>query len=501
MRSVLRDHRAVAWAARAWLAVATLTVAGSVWLAPVSPTQARDAVSAASPSGAATAAPTDVGSASSAPPVTWALSGNGTARGTNYAPDGDVLVTGNFLGTTGLGGITLTSRGAIDVFVFRVGPDGTVRWGRSFGGPNIDVGVDVDVDPRGDIYVTGQFEGTLDVGSGLTAASRGGSDAFLLKLAADGDPLWLRTAGGEADDGGDEVSPDRGAAPDGDGGVVMMGSFGSRPMRFPDGQTLSSEGGLDAFLARFDGTGRLVYAVSVGGEREDIGHGVQADAAGNAFMTGEFRGAVTLGGQTYAASGDPSSFAGAWGPDGRLLWFAVFGSEETTIVRAADVDAEGNVYVGGTFTGTLTFGAQSISADPGAKQLFLARLDSAGNPQWLVRFGGATRNEGVELQVAPTGEVFASGSVTGSAVFDGTSGSVTAGSPRQVGDFVVKYGPDGDVIWAAVDGAPGRPVNYAIARSDDGQTVTVGTTTGGAVFGGQPLGPNSGFYVAHRSAG
>ena len=75
------------------------------------------------------------------------------------------------------------------MFVAKYRHDGSVAWVKRFGGSYDDLGAGIAVDGAGDVYVTGQFQGSIDLGSGLTSA--GGYDIFLAKLAGtDGRVLW-----------------------------------------------------------------------------------------------------------------------------------------------------------------------------------------------------------------------------------------------------------------------------------------------------------------------
>jgi hypothetical protein len=116
--------------------------------------------------------------------VRWArgfgAAGADAARG--IAPDGagGVIFTGQFTGELAFDGHRVRSRGASDVFIARADASGRVRWARSFGGPGVERGMEVEVGSRG-IYVAGSFSGTALLGD-RTLAAHGVRDAFFARL-------------------------------------------------------------------------------------------------------------------------------------------------------------------------------------------------------------------------------------------------------------------------------------------------------------------------------
>jgi hypothetical protein len=88
---------------------------------------------------------------------------------------GDLYVT---FGTSG--SVFATNAGQRDVALMRLGPDGTLRWGRQFGGTGDDRPLVVGLDPLGNVFVSGSTNGVL--GDGLPAAF-GGTDFFVAKFS------------------------------------------------------------------------------------------------------------------------------------------------------------------------------------------------------------------------------------------------------------------------------------------------------------------------------
>ena len=64
------------------------------------------------------------------------------------------------------GTFNLSAAGYRDIFVWKENADGSFGWARAMGGPNYDVGLGVAVDGGGNVYTTGQFNGTADFDPG-----------------------------------------------------------------------------------------------------------------------------------------------------------------------------------------------------------------------------------------------------------------------------------------------------------------------------------------------
>ena len=110
---------------------------------------------------------------------------------------GAVLVTGGFSGTTDFGGGELTSAGGSDVFVVKLGSDGSHVWSKRFGDAgDMQQGQAVAADPAGNVLVSGVFNGTLDFGTGVHTTHACPSEVwcstwgFVAKLDADGNTAW-----------------------------------------------------------------------------------------------------------------------------------------------------------------------------------------------------------------------------------------------------------------------------------------------------------------------
>lgn len=92
-----------------------------------------------------------------------------------------MVVTGKFSGKSYFGGLSLTSRGDIDIFIVEYNSSGSEQWVKKAGGTGYDVGYEIDTDQFNNCYITGRFDNKAYFGSN-TVNSAGKQDFFISKL-------------------------------------------------------------------------------------------------------------------------------------------------------------------------------------------------------------------------------------------------------------------------------------------------------------------------------
>ncbi len=112
--------------------------------------------------------------------------------------DGSVIVVGAFEATMDVGGRTLTSAGDTDAFVVKMDATGSPVWERRFGDDAAQEARIAAVDGMGYVFVIGWFTGRIDFGFG-DLVSAGAKDIFIAKLTPDGDPVWAKAFGTTGD--------------------------------------------------------------------------------------------------------------------------------------------------------------------------------------------------------------------------------------------------------------------------------------------------------------
>ena len=413
--------------------------------------------------------------------VTWADragdAGDQTALGVAVDAQGNTLVVGSFHGTIDWGGGPLVSAGGSDVFVVKLDGAGKHLWSKRFGDAADQSATAVAVGAAGDLWITGSVVGNVDFGGGIFSSADPLSDAFLAHFAPTGVHLhsqrFLAT------------SAQRGTALTiGTNGDLFFGGVFDGTMDLGCG-ALPSAGSGDVFVARLDSAGACVVSKRFGDASTQELLTISTDLPGNVLLGGRFKGTVNFGGAAltmptttfggFAAKLDPA-FAHVFSTSFGATTFA----QEVTGIAA---DPSGNVFVGGSFSGTLAVGPMPLTS-AGLGDLFVTRLDPAGTAVWAVRAGDATDQVGgVHLAADQTGNVLVGGTLQGTIDLGG--GPLTSVGGDDV--FVAKLDSSGNHVWSVRLGdAAGQQLN-ALALGGSKTAAIAGAFSGSPDFGGTVL--------------
>jgi hypothetical protein len=323
--------------------------------------------------------------ATSPPQWIWAKPLPESALATD--PARNVFLAGQFTGTLALGTTNLTATGVGDVFLIKADPAGTVLWARQASGDAKPL--DVTIDSAGNIFAAGYFQdvlnfGTTNVDSGYFTWMAG----FVARYDSNGNILWVRTSGA-----------------------------------FESGHTLC--------------------------------HGIAVDQNTNVIAAGHMRPVISFGGTQF--DGYDDAFLVKFNRSGTVLWRQKIGGIYTNTWNwhvASDValDAAGNIHITGAFSHNARFGAVEL-ASGGNTDIFVAKYSSAGALIWVRQAGSAIdeRDEDAPLDIGRSIAVDSDGGVyvTGSFDYPGATFGTTnlASAGLEGGEFLAKYDANGTLLW------------------------------------------------------
>jgi hypothetical protein len=370
-------------------------------------------------------------------------------------PDGGSVVVGSFAGAVDFGTQRLISaQGSVqfdagtgclldcspDALVLALDGASDPDWAFGFGDIEGDAASSVAVDAAGRIFVGGSFRGTLDLGGGRTAASHGGSDAFVLALDTSGSPLWLAAFGGSGDDAVLAIAL-------GSDGAVLAGGTLTDGADLGDGPVVVS-GDNDAFLVELDAAGAPTRNRTLGAQRAAV-TGI-ATTGSTIVAVGAARGVPTLAGETFTTQAN-DAFVITLDPSLDDVWARVFGTRQNDGASSVALAPDGTIWV----TGSLGFGIVDLGGGPLATNLsdgaFLLELTPTGehvcSRRHLAEALGETIADGVTLgasldaldvAVNETGAVVWAGALTGETTIDGVRVASTGSSDVFTAVFAAK---------------------------------------------------------------
>ncbi len=388
----------------------------------------------------------------------WALNAGGTSALTSESDDarttkcdaaGNVYMGGTFYNTTdfdpGPGTQMVTSAGSGDGYIAKYDANGNFLALYTFTN-NLDCRlISLDIDNNGNIIATGHFQGSVDFDPGAgtyNLSSPSGYDFFVLKLNANGTLAWAIDIGASSDDLGLSVATDP------SNNVLVTGYFQGTTDFDPGAgvTTLTATTGGDAYVLKLSPGGTFQWAFNIGNSANsnDRGLCIDADAAGNVFVGGNFQGTCdfdpSASTNTMSASGSQSAFLCKYSSSGALVFAKKFDGTGRASTNSFYIASSNDVFAACTFSG-------NIDADPGAgvssvstgtnttSDFFIAKLDASGSFLWVNQVGGA-QDDGVDCITGDASGIYFSGFFFGNVDFDSGSGSYTV-TPYGFRDFFV----------------------------------------------------------------
>jgi len=413
----------------------------------------------------------------------WAKSaGDGSSQfGYAVAVDSEknVYVGGEFSGDVDLGGgvISVTGKSLTNGFLAKFDPTGRHLWSQRLGGARggyqtVHV---ITLEASGNLLVGGFFSEEIDCGGG-PLASAGSTDAWVARLDSNGKHLFSARFG---DAGSQAVS---GIAAAKDGGFVVVGDFDSTIDL--GGGPLASAGMEDAFVARFDASGKHVWSKRFGADENERRPRVAIDSKGRVIVSATYRNQPDLGGGPLPDRWD-GAFLLALAPDGAYVTSRGFDATKYQFPSGLVVDATDGIVLAGRFTADVDFGSGKLTSESG-EDGFVASFDSSFKARWSRRFGGFGQDGVNGIALDPKGDLHLAGEFT--TVFEGLP------SAGMADFFVAKLAPDGKTLWARRfgDGSDQRGMRIAVAS--DGTSAIVGSFFGYLDFApAKKLSSNGGF--------
>ncbi|HVJ90913.1 MAG TPA: SBBP repeat-containing protein, partial [Labilithrix sp.] len=149
-------------------------------------------------------------------------------------------------------------------------------------------------------------------------------------------------------------------------------------------------------------------------------------------VVGTLNGTVNINGLAYTSNGDRDVFVARFAANNGVKWIKLLGSNKTDDGHGVALDADGNVYVVGSYNGggasdnVGTFGSKTLTAKHTTYNSFAAKLNGAtGNTEWAVSFDGAGGSAGLctALAVGPGPSVAVGCKMSGDLAYTDSSGS------------------------------------------------------------------------------
>ena len=307
-----------------------------------------------------------------------------------------------------------------------------------------------------------------------------------LNLNAQMNLSWAKNIGGSGADEAQAIGTDL------SGNVFVAGSFNGT-VDFDPGPgtfTITSAGGADGYVAKYDANGNFINAVSFTNNLDCKVYALALDNLGNVIVTGGFTGSVdfdpSAGVTLLVAGGYYDIFVVKLNSNLGFGWAHRFGyASADDYGFSVATDNSNNILVTGNFQGS------NIDFDPGGstyylsslglKDVFVLKLDANASFVWAFGIGGAAsvQDIGQTIKTDATGNIIVGGYFSYLADFDPSVSTQTLVSGGNYDAFIAKYSPSGTYIWAKKFSGIGNEACYALQPDASGDIYCTGTFAGG----------------------
>jgi len=304
---------------------------------------------------------------------------------------------------------------------------------------------DIATDDSGGIYITGYFDGVVDLDLGPAVKeliSLEGASCFIAKYDSKTNLIWAFQVDSALGDQGKSI------VVDGAGNIYVLISY---PL---------SVDKVRCTIAKYDTTANLLWYQSIGGDAESIA----MDSFGDIYLTGSFYGDVDFnpgpGIDEHTAVGYRDVFLCKFNTTGDYQWTRTWGGEDVNLGLAwlidtgqdLCIDGFGDIYVAGCFCQT------GIDFDPGpgtdthnsigGYDIFISKFNSHGGFTWAKTFGSDSTHDAVSCITSDGHEnIYVAGNCEGKTDYD--PGPAVVERPNG-GPFVSNFNIDGELQWVDI---------------------------------------------------
>ncbi len=356
------------------------------------------------------------------------------------------------------------------------------EWAKTMGGTADDGGSSIALDPSGNIYVTGKFQGTVDFDPGpgtFNLTSAGGYDIFISKSDPSGNLMWSKSMGSFSQfEEGNSITIDI------SGNVYTTGRFGGTT-DFDPGPgifNLIPASSMAIFISKLDMNGNFVWARGLGGIQGSDAYTIAVDATGNVFTTGDFWGTADFdpGAGTFnlTSAGELDIFISKLDASGNFAMAISMGGPSIDFGSSIAFDVSGNVYATGIFQDTADFwpgGGVINLISAGDYEVFIAKYSSNLFFSWAKSIAGTSSEQANSILVNASGNIHITGRFSGTADFNPGSGTFNLTPVSSNPDiFISKLDLNGNFVWAKQMGGSGHDVGWLSVVDASGHIYTTG---------------------------
>lgn len=251
---------------------------------------------------------------------------------------------------------------------------------------------------------------------GITVVPSAPQDVAVFKVNTDGSPIWARRGVGSMNDYVD------GVATTSQGDIAVAGTSNSETFGMA-GVIASASATKTLYLVKLDSQGNGRWAKAVASSVDQVNFTASSAVAyspgSDSFIwAGDFTDSLNLVSPAIPSQGGKDVFLAKVSSAGTVEWAHALGGPQDQFASAAAVDQFGNIYVAGFFFGQMTIGTTTLTSR-GLEDIYVAKFRDNGAYSWAKQVGWTGRDHEVALSFTRAGELLIAGTVTGGVLLDG----------------------------------------------------------------------------------
>jgi hypothetical protein len=444
----------------------------------------------------------------------YGVSFNPALAGMGVGADGTLWTTGSIYTPFNFGAGSVTSTGSADVFLNKVNPTtglATASFTFGFTGGGDQNGNSVAVAGNGNVGLVGQFTSEVDFDSAgnnsLSGNSKvsGAAMGFYALFAGSSSGATATFINAHMADVGTGALLNAASNPSQNkiaicGKTSALVPASTKATGLITSSTDTYGGSMDIVVAMIDASstgGAVLWGRQFGGVGDQVCESLAMDSSGNVIMGGTYNGALSFDTHalpTVATSGLSLPFVAILNSSGVATAAATWGTTGITDVYGIAVDSSSNIVIGGSLGASMTLGTIALT-NKGKTDGFVAKLNSSLVPQWAFSFGDANDQAVKAVAVSSTGDVYMGGSFFGT--LNGLNGLTDSGSTAVDAFTAHLSGANGAILCAGEfgDAAGAQAVTAVTVASAATGALANAVTIGGAYSSSMTLGATSGTPV------
>jgi len=408
---------------------------------------------------------------------TYGLGGGNSAQGLYVDANGDNYTTGYFAGKSIWGTDTLVSTLDFgytqDVFILKQNSAGKVIWVRKASSIGDNSGQAIATDTHGNIYITGTFQNTLSFGNISISGESDYSDIFIAKYSTDGNIIWAQGINGPS------VDVVRDICIDNNGYIYITGYF-TKSIHFGSSDSLTTNSYNSLFIAKYDSLGNFIWARNPSGPGATYAYSITSDSTGAVYVSGCYSNYTIFDTIILPIAGKQDILMAKFDSSGKVIWAKNAGGTQYELSSCIRSDKKDYIYVTGYVSGTTYFdGIPIITPSNVDNDMYLAKYTLTGALVWVTSLGsvgGNSIDNGRNISVKSSSEIYVTIDYSGTTLSTPNKNFNNLGSKDLA---ILKYDDSGNLLWGATASGNNHDECSGVDTDGDGNLYIAGYCWGG----------------------